>query len=363
MKKVSHKVLLAGISVCVIVVATLNTAGVRPWLYSSRRELPIGISCANGRIEGVEIHVAAKTAGRVTAVLVDEGEFVKAGDVLARMDTAVLAAQLREAQAQLRQAKSSVAVAHSQVTQRESEKAAADAVLAQREVERDVAKKRFERTESLDKQSATSQQQLDDDRAAFYRAVAALNAAKAQVAAAEAAILTSKSQVIGAEASVEALDATIERIQADIDDGELKAPRDGRVQYRVAELGEVLSPGGIVLNLLDVGDVYMTFFLPTAEAGRVVIGSEVRLVVDAGPQYVVPAKVSFMADVAQFTPKTVETAEERQKLMFRVKAKIAPDLLQQYIHSVKTGLPGVAYVRLDESAPWPDWLRIKLPSQ
>ena len=102
------------------------------------------------------------SAGRVTAVLVDEGEFVKAGDVLARMDTAVLEAQMREAQAQLRQAKSSVAVAHSQVTQRESERAAADAVVAQREAERDVAKKRVERTESLAKQTATSEQQLDD---------------------------------------------------------------------------------------------------------------------------------------------------------------------------------------------------------
>lgn len=332
------------------------------WFAGDRMDLGAGFASANGRIEGVEIDVAAKTAGRVTAVLVDEGDFVKTGDVLARMDTAVLAAQLREAQAQLRQAKSSVAVAHSQVTQRESEKAAADAVVAQREAERDVANKRLERTESLAKQSATSQQQLDDDRAAFHRAVAALNAAKAQVAAAEAAILTAKSQIIGAEASVEALQGTIDRIQADIDDSELKAPRDSRVQYRVAQPGEVLNPGGIVLNLLDVGDVYMTLFLPTAEAGRVAIGSEVRLVLDAAPQYVIPAKVSFVADVAQFTPKTVETAEERQKLMFRVKARIAPDLLQQYIRSVKTGLPGMAYVRLDEKAPWPDWLQIRLPA-
>jgi len=336
-------------------------AGYVAWFAGDRADLGAGFASANGRIEGVEIDVAAKTAGRVTAVLVDEGEFVKAGDVLARMDTAVLEAQLREGQAQLRQAKSLVAVAHSQVTQRESEKAAADAVVAQREAERDVAKKRFERTESLAKQSATSQQQLDDDRAVVYRTVAALNAAKAQVAAAEAAIITAKSQIIGAEAAVEALQATIDRIKADLDDGELKAPRDGRVQYRVAEPGEVLNPGGIVLNMLDVGDVYMTVFLPTAEAGRVSIGSEVRLVLEAAPQYVIPAKVSFVADVAQFTPKTVETAEERQKLMFRVRAKIAPELLQQYIRNVKTGLPGMAHVRLDEKAPWPDWLQIRLP--
>ena len=347
---------------CFVAIATGAYAGYVAWFAGDRLDLGAGFASANGRIEGVEIDIAAKSAGRLTAVLVDEGDFVKAGDVLARMDTAVLEAQMREAQAQLRQAKSSVAVAHSQVTQRESERAAADAVVAQREAERDVAKKRVERTESLAKQTATSEQQLDEDRAGYHRAVAALNAAKAQVAAAESAILTAKSQVIGAEASGEALQATIDRIQADFNDSELKAPRDGRVQYRVAQPGEVLNPGGIVLNLLDVGDVRMMFFLPTAEAGRVALGSEVRLVLDAAPQYVIPAKVSFVADVAQFTPKTVETAEERQKLMFRVKAKIAPDLLQQYIRSVKTGLPGMAYVRLDEKAPWPDWLQIRMPA-
>jgi len=345
-----------------VAIAAGTYAAYMAWFAGDRMALGAGFASANGRIEGVEIDIATKIAGRVTDVLVDEGDFVKAGDVLVRMDTNVLKAQLREAQAQLRQAKSLVEVAHSQVTQRESEKAAAEAVVAQREAEFDVAKKRLARTESLAKQSATSEQQLDDDRAAFLRAVAALNAAKAQVAAADAAILTVKSQVIGAEASTEALQATIDRIQADLDDSELKAPRDGRVQYRVAQPGEVLNAGGKVLNMVDVGEVYMAFFLPTAEAGRVVLGAEVRLVLDAAPQYVIPAKVSFVADVAQFTPKTVETAEERQKLMFRVKAKIAPDLLQQYIRSVKTGLPGMAYVRLDEKTPWPDWLQTRLPA-
>ena len=119
----------------------------------------------------------------------------------------------------------------------------------------------------------------------------------------------------------------------------------------------MLSAGGRILNLVDLGDVYMTFFLPTAQAGRVAIGANVRLVLDAAPQYVVPAKASFVADVAQFTPKTVETEEERQKLMFRVKAQISPDLLQKHIQNVKTGLPGMAYVQLDSQAEWPAFLQ------
>jgi HlyD family secretion protein len=133
------------------------------------------------------------------------------------------------------------------------------------------------------------------------------------------------------------------------------------VQYRVAEPGEVLPAGGVVLNLVDLGEVYMSFFLPTAQAGRVALGDEARLVLDAAPQYVVPARVSFVADVAQFTPKTVETAEERQKLMFRVKANIDPALLQKHLRQVKTGLPGVAYVRIDRNAAWPEHLAITLP--
>lgn len=111
--------------------------------------------------------------------------------------------------------------------------------------------------------------------------------------------------------------------------------------------------------MVDLSDVYMTFFLPTAVVGRVALGTEVRLVLDAAPQYVIPARVSFVADVAQFTPKTVETASERQKLMFRVRAQIPPDLLRKYITQVKTGLPGVAYIRLNPKVEWPAHLQVK----
>jgi HlyD family secretion protein len=123
----------------------------------------------------------------------------------------------------------------------------------------------------------------------------------------------------------------------------------------------VLGAGGRALNLMDLSDVYMTFFLPTEQAGKVALGSDIRLVIDALPNYVIPAKASFVASVAQFTPKTVETESERLKLMFRVKANIAPELLKQYLEGVKTGLPGVAYVKLDPTAPWPAQLEVRLP--
>ena len=155
--------------------------------------------------------------------------------------------------------------------------------------------------------------------------------------------------------------ATVQRIDADVKDSELTAPRDGRVQYRLAQPGEVIGAGGKVLNMVDVSDVYISFFLPETVAGRVALGTEVRIVLDAAPQYVIPAQVSFVASTAQFTPKTVETQSERQKLMFRVKVKIDPELLKKHISVVKTGLPGVAWFKLDQGTQWPAELASKVP--
>jgi HlyD family secretion protein len=320
-----------------------------------------GLASGNGRIEATEIDVAAKIPGRIKEILVREGDFVTAGQVVALMDTEVLEAQLREAKAQLQQTQSAVATARSQLVQREAEKAAMLAVVAQREAELNVAKKRSGRSSALAEEGAMTQLEADDDRARVESGSAAVAAARAQVAAAEAAIVTARAQIAGADSNIEAVRATIQRIQADIADSALKAPRDGRVQYRVSQPGEVLGAGGRVLNLVDLSDVYITFFLPTAATGRVALGSEVRLVLDAAPDYVIPARVSFVADVAQFTPKTVETASEREKLMFRIRAHIPPDLLRKHIKQVKTGLPGIAYVRLDADAEWPAHLAVRVP--
>jgi HlyD family secretion protein len=276
------------------------------------------------------------------------------------MDTEQLDAQRRQAEAQLQRALIGIDTAKSLVTQREAEKRAAVAVVAQNEAQLDAAQRKLARSEYLARSSVTSQQVLDNDRAAALAAKAAVAAAQAQAAASDSAINTAKVQVVDAKAAVDAARAAIESIAADINDSVLKSPRDGRVQYRVAQPGEVLSAGGRVLNLVDLGDVFMTFFLPTAQTGRVSIGSEVRLVLDAAPQYVIPATATFVADVAQFTPKTVETQEERLKLMFRIKAHIPQELLRKYIRRVKTGLPGMAYVRLDPDARWPDRLDGKL---
>ncbi|HCX02743.1 MAG TPA: glycoside hydrolase family 43 [Syntrophaceae bacterium] len=342
-----------------VVILILGGLGVAAWQIFGKDDKNKGLVSGNGRIEAVEIDVAAKTPGRLKDILVREGDLVAAAQVVALMDTEVLEAQRRQAEAQLKQAQSAVETARSQLVQRGSEKEAALALVRQREAELGVARKRALRSLTLAAEAATSQQEADDDSARVQSAVAAVNAARAQLAAAAATIVTAQAGIAGAQSGVEAARATVERIQADITDSALKAPREGRVQYRVAQPGEVVGAGGRVLNMVDLSDVYMTFFLPTAVVGRVALGTEVRLILDAAPKYVIPAKVSFVADVAQFTPKTVETASERQKLMFRVRAQIPPDLLRKYITQVKTGLPGMAYIRLDSKAEWPAHLQVK----
>ncbi|HCF8293953.1 TPA: HlyD family efflux transporter periplasmic adaptor subunit [Klebsiella pneumoniae] len=309
--------------------------------------LPDGFASSNGRIEATEVDIASKIAGRIDTILVKEGQFVHQGEVLARMDTRVLNEQRLEAAAQIKEAESAVLAARALLDQRQSEMRASEAVVKQRQAELDSTAKRHVRSNTLSQRGAVSAQQLDDDRAAAESARAAIEAAR--------------TSIIQAQTRVEAAQATERRILADIDDSELKAPRDGRIQYRVAEPGEVLAAGGRVLNMVDLADVYMTFFLPTEQAGLLALGSEARLVLDAAPDLVIPANISFVASVAQFTPKTVETSDERLKLMFRVKARIPPELLAQHLEYVKTGLPGMAYVRLDKQQPWPEALAVRLP--
>ncbi|MDR3436729.1 MAG: HlyD family efflux transporter periplasmic adaptor subunit [Telmatospirillum sp.] len=336
--------------------------GLLTWWFLKPKGLEVGFASGNGRIEAVEIDVAAKAPGRLVDILVKEGDFVKREQVVAQMDTKVLDAQHDEAVADVARADSSIAIAESQVAQRQSEREAALAVVAQRKAELNVAGKRLARSQTLSSEGAAAVQEYDDDLAGQQRSAAAVAAAQAQVAAADAAIVTARAQVVGSRSSADAARATIVRIQADVEDCALKSPRDGRVQYRVAQPAEVIAAGGKVLNLVDLTDVYMTFFLPDAAVGKVALGSEVRLVLDAAPQWVIPASVSFVADVAQFTPKAVETASERQKLMFRVRGRLDPELLKKFSREVKTGLPGVAYVRLDATKDWPARLALHVPN-
>ena len=314
------------LSVIAALVIILALAGLYIWLEYYRIPPLVGFASGNGRLEAKEVDIATKFYGRVSEILVDEGDNVRAGQIVARMDTESLQAQLREAEAS--------------VIRAEKQRSTALAIVAQRESECRLAKRNLLRSKILYENGDIPLQKLDQDRAQYDVAKAMCDAAKADVA--------------NAEAAIDAAVAQADRLRIDIDDGILKTPISGRVQYRLAEPGEVLSAGGKVLTIINLSDVYMTVFLPMEDAGVLSIGAEGRIVLDAAPGLAILANVSFVSSKAQFTPKEVETTKERQKLVFRVKVRIPPETVQKYEAWIKPGLPGVAFVRVDPKAAWPE---------
>jgi HlyD family secretion protein len=231
--------------------------------------------------------------------------------------------------------------------QAQKQRSVAGAVILQRKSEVTLAEKNLARSRELYENQNIPIEQLQQSETAVQTARAALSAARAELALAGAVI--------------DAARARVESVRTRIDDGALKTPLDGRVLYRLAEPGEVLPAGGKVLTVLDLTDAYMTIFLPTLQAGRLRIGDEARIVLDAIPEYTIPATVSFVSPEAQFTPKEVETRTEREKLVFRVKVRIDPALLAKHGAIMKTGVPGVTYIRLGADVAWPEILQVRLP--
>jgi HlyD family secretion protein len=259
------------------------------------------------------------------------------GQVVARIDTAETGAQLHQAQAAAALARQTL------VTKQAS--------VASDEAQEELANEEMRRTATLVDKGWSTHQTYD-------KRTQELKSAQAGVKAAQ-------SQVDEARASVKTADARVEELQAVIDDSTIKSPVQGRVQYRLVEPGAVLPPGGKIATVIDLSDVYTTVFLPAPQAGRLKVGNDpdaARLVVDAYPEYVFPASVSFVAPESQFTPKTVEVQSEREQLVFRVKLQKPPGVLKGMEEQIKSGLRAVAYVRLDPAVEWPTRFAVKLPS-
>jgi HlyD family secretion protein len=313
-----------------IAAAVLAAGGLVAWWIFSGPSLPHGFAAGNGRLEANQIYVATKYPGRILQVLFDEGDTVDAGQVVARMDTSALEAQLRQALAQITEAQDNRNVVLAQVDVKQADY--------------NYATKQYSRSRQLVGTGAVSGQEAEVD---------------------QARMLASRAELVGAQAdatrslaTIEAAKATADRLRAEIKDAVLVSPIRARIETRLAEPGEVLAQGGRVFSLNDLSDVYMYVFLPENVTGKIALGSEARIVLDAAKQYPIKAYVSYVSPMAQFTPKAVETAEERHNLTFRVKLQIPKDRLRQYEVLVKSGLPGMGYVRFDPNAPWPKNLEV-----
>ncbi len=325
---------LATAAVVVIVAAG---AGYYAWLKLRPPGLPAGIISTNGRVEATQVDISTKIPGRVIEIVPHEGDMVSPGEVVTRIDTSETLAQLHQAQA-------SAELARQTLVTRQAEVASDDAQL-------NFANEELRRTSTLVSKGWSTHELLDQRNQ--------------QLKSADAALKAAMSQVDEARATVKTADARVEELQAVINDSTIKSPVEGRLQYRLVELGAVLPPGGKIATVIDLNDVYTTVYLPSAQAGRLKVGNDpdaARLVIDAYPDYIFPASVSFVAPESQFTPKTVEVQSEREQLYFRVKLQKPPGVLKGMEEQIKSGLRAVAYVRLDPAVEWPAELAVKLPS-
>jgi HlyD family secretion protein len=321
------------IAAAAVVVVGGGVGGYFFWQQYEASLLPSGIVGVNGRVEATQVDISTKIPGRVIEIVPHEGDLVSPGEVVARIDTSETGAQLHQGQA-------SAELARKALTTREAE-------VASDEAQQEFANEEMRRTATLVDKGWSTHEQYDQRRQQLKTADAALKAAESQVEEAIAAVKTA--------------DAKVEELQAVLDDSTIKSPVRGRVQYRLVEPGAVLPPGGKIATVIDLSDVYTTIYLPGPQAGQLKIGADARVVVDAAPEFVFPASVSFVAPESQFTPKTVEVQSEREQLMFRVKLQAPLQLLKNIEDQVKAGLRGMGYVRIDPSANWPDRLAVKLP--
>lgn len=318
-----------------LILAALACAagGVAWWVNSHHDPIPAGLVRSNGRLEVERIEIAAKYPGRIIELPVREGDIVKAGDLIARQDSTELVAQRAAVEAARQRA--------GQAMQRAAAETEVRKVMAR------MAQLELDHTTRLKQDALVSgaeverrQAQRDGENAGVMVATAAIGEATAARSEAE---------------------AQMKRLDVAIDDMSLRAPVNGRIEYRVVEPGSVIPSGGRVATLLDTSNVYMTVFLPTSVAGKLKVGDEARIVLDAATQFIIPARVSFVAGEAQFTPKYVETMSERDKLVYRVKLQVPTEVAAQYAAYVKAGLTGYGFVRSDASVAWPAKLAVKLP--
>lgn len=357
-----------------IAIAALIVAASAYIAFGRREPLPEGLIQANGRIEADHVSVTTKFAGRVVELVVNEGDRVAQGDVVARLDDTQARARLEQAEARVasltqqiaaareeldllvRQAPLEVEAAGAEVARLEAAVAKALAIEAQRR--RDVA-----RYSEIAEENAATRRELDQAETALAVAEsermleeASLRRARASLALARLVDL----RISAKEASIDSLEAQKTEAEAaalearsTLEDLVLRAPADGVITVRLANLGETLGAGAPVFDLVDLDALYLKVYIPEIEIGKVRLGLPARVHIDALPDRPIPATVRFIASEAEFTPKEVQTPEERAKLVFAAKLYLDenPD------HAVGPGLPADAVIKWQDDAEWapPRW--------
>lgn len=351
----------------VALLAGLLGPRLRDWLAPPA---PAGVLLASGRIEGRMTTLSPKTSAWVAALHADEGEAVRAGQLLATLDDQAQRERLRSAEEQLNALADRLRAADTELrmTGRQVALQVEQAEAARREA--DIRAQRA-RVQAL-------QEQRDAERAAMLaardliapqvaeRARLTADVAERASAEADAALETSDTQLALAHLGAQRLDAmraerdalASQRLQAQaqlaeqrsyVADFAVRSPIDGTVLTRTVEKGERVGDGTPLFTLVDLDRLYVKIYVPEPSIGKVALGQEARVYVNAFPGRAFAARVSRVSQEAEFTPKNVETREERVKLVFAVEVALAenPDRV------LKPGMPADAEVRTQADAPWP----------
>jgi len=291
----------------------------------------------SGTIEATEIRLAARTTGEIVSFFVQEGDRVVRGQRLVCQDTTRLVLELRQAEAEIAAARANVELVEAGARREDIEQA--QARLRQAQVRLEQARRDAERMETLHQQGSATDRQREEARLQLQLAEAEYRAAQAQLDKLQH--LSRPEEIRLARARLAQAEARRDVLRRQLDEACLEAPADGIVSRRVAEPGELATPGSVLLTLVRLDTVYVQLYIPEPLIGQVRYGQLVKVRVDSWPERTFEGRVIYVSPEAEFTPRTVQTKEDRTRLVFRVKVALPnPEGL------LKPGMPADATLQL-----------------
>ena len=342
------------------VVAVLAAGGWAWHEWAGSAALPEGLIQANGRIEGDRTTVASKLAGRIAELKVREGDSVQAGQVLARLEDTQLAARQQQADAAVATLQAQVAAAQAQLAVARREvplaEASADAQLAKARAADAQAAKDAARFDELAERGTVEVRRAEQMRLVRSSAAADLRQAEQALASAHLGhdkVKARENDVAALEAGLHQAQAAAKEVASLIDDLSLRAPVGGVVLNRLRESGEMVAAGTPVFEIVDLDRLYLKVYVPEKLIGQLRLGLPARVYSDAFPAQAFAATTRYIASRAEFTPKEVQTPDERVKLTYAVKLYL--DANPE--HRLAPGVPADAVIRWKDEVPWqaPRW--------
>ena len=356
-------------AVAAVAAVTLIAAVAAYAILSRQAPLPEGLIQANGRIEGDHVIVASKFAGRIAAVKVREGDTVVPGQVLAVIEDAQAQARVNQAraavaalEAQARAGRAALAVLTREVPlaidRMQAGVARAEASVAKAQAAQDQASREAERMRTLLAKGFIATQRVEQSdlvvTEAAAESISLRNAAmQAEKQLAEARL--GPDRIRAREAEVAALEAQRDQAKAALAEAEsvladltITAPTGGVVMTRVRDTGEMVAAGSPIFDLVDLDKLYLKVYVPELLIGKLRLNAPARVYTDAFPSMAVPATLRFISSRAEFTPKEVQTPDERVKLTYAVKLYLD----ENPERSLTPGLPADAMIRWKDGVEW-----------